>query len=194
MADLSKVLLRFACERRGARVSVVFELFGLNAKTRHMKIVENSKYSSEKGNTLSAVYTDPLADRQFSFLVLWRGIQKRCPKCGVGGVLTGYLKPASSCSHCGEDFSHISADDGPAWLTLLLVGHAIVPLVLAFGRNNTIPAWFSITSLTLITLIGVFFILPRAKGTFIVLIWLTGATGQGMFANDQELQYHPTDR
>ena len=175
-------------------MSVAFENFGLNAKTRHMKIVENSKNSSEKGNTLTAVNPDPPTDRQFSFSVLWRGIQKRCPKCGVGAVLTGYLKPASSCSHCGEDFSHISADDGPAWLTLLIVGHAIVPLILVFGRDNAIPAWFSITSLTLITLVGVYFILPRAKGAFIALIWVTGATGQDMFANDQEAQDHTTDR
>ena len=159
-----------------------------------MKMVEKSQHWSEKGDTLGAVDTDLLADRQFSFSVLWRGIQKRCPKCGVGAVLTGYLKPASSCSLCGEDFSHISADDGPAWLTLLIVGHAIVPLMLVFGRDNAIPAWFSITSLTLITLVGVYFILPRAKGAFIVLIWVTGATGQDMFANDQESQGHPTDR
>ena len=159
-----------------------------------MKIVVKSRHRSEKGDKLGAVDTDLLADRQFSFSVLWRGIQKRCPKCGVGGVLTGYLKPASSCSHCGEDFSHISADDGPAWLTLLIVGHAIVPLILLFGRDNAIPAWFSITSLTLITLVGVYFILPRAKGAFIALIWITGATGQDMFANDQESQDHPKDR
>ena len=159
-----------------------------------MKIVEKSRHRSEKGDKLGAVETDLLADRQFSFSVLWRGIQKRCPKCGIGAVLTGYLKPASSCSHCGEDFSHISADDGPAWLTLLIVGHAIVPLILVFGRDNAIPAWFSITSLTLITLFGVYFVLPRAKGAFIALIWVTGATGQDMFANDQEAQDHTTDR
>ena len=159
-----------------------------------MKIVVKSRHRSEKGDKLGAVETDLLADRQFSFSVLWRGIQKRCPKCGIGAVLTGYLKPASSCSHCGEDFSHMSADDGPAWLTLLIVGHAIVPLMLVFGRDNAIPAWFSITSLTLITLFGVYFVLPRAKGAFIALIWVTGATGQDMFANDQEAQDHTTDR
>tara|TARA_B100001115_G_scaffold139475_1_gene107047 strand:+ start:114 stop:593 length:480 start_codon:yes stop_codon:yes gene_type:complete len=159
-----------------------------------MKIEENSKHRFEKGNTLGAVDIDRLADRQFSFSVLWRGIQKRCPKCGVGEVLTGYLKPALRCSHCSEDFSHISADDGPAWLTLLIVGHAIVPLMLVFGRDNAIPAWFSITSLTLITLVGIYLILPRAKGAFIALIWVTGATGEDMFANDQESQDHPTDR
>ena len=159
-----------------------------------MKILEKSQHRSEKGDKLGTVDTDLRGDRQFSFSVLWRGIQKRCPRCGVGAVLIGYLKPASSCSHCGENFSHISADDGPAWLTLLIVGHAIVPLMLVLGRDNATPAWFSITGLMLITLVGVYFILPRAKGAFIALIWVTGATGQDMFAKDQELQDDPTDR
>lgn len=70
-------------------------------------------------------------------------------------MLIGYLKPASNFSHCGEDFSQISADDGPTWLTLLIIGHAIVPLMLVFGRDPGIPAWFSIEVLTLITLVGV---------------------------------------
>jgi uncharacterized protein (DUF983 family) len=142
---------------------------------------------------VGAVHTDLAANRQFSFLVLWRGIQKCCPQCGVGGLLIGYLKPASNCSHCGEDFSHISADDGPAWLTLLIVGHAVVPLMLVFGRDPGFSVWFSIVVLTLITLVGVYFILPRAKGTFVALIWVTGATGQDMFENDQELQDDRTD-
>ena len=159
-----------------------------------MEIVEKSRHRSEKGDKLGAVDTDLQANRHFSFSVLWRGIQRRCPRCGIGAILTGYLKPESSCLHCGEDFSHVSADDGPAWLTLLIVGHAIVPLMLVFGRDNAIPAWFSITSLTLITLVGVYLILPRAKGAFIALIWVTGATGEDMFANDQESQDHPTDR
>ena len=159
-----------------------------------MEIVEKSRHRSEKGDKSGAVDTDLPANRHFSFSVLWRGIQRRCPQCGVGAILTGYLKPVSSCLHCGEDFSHVSADDGPAWLTLLIVGHAIVPLMLVFGRDNAIPAWFSITSLTLITLVGVYLILPRAKGAFIALIWVTGATGEDMFANDQESQDHPTDR
>ena len=159
-----------------------------------MTPTQKLKYSFVKPNFAGTVHTDLAANRKFSFSVLCRGIQKRCPQCGVGAVLIGYLKPASNCSHCGEDFSQISADDGPAWLTLLIIGHAIVPLMLVFGRDPGIPAWFSIVVLTLITLVGVYFILPRAKGIFIVLIWATGATGQDMFAKDQELREHPTDR
>ena len=86
-------------------------------------------------------HKDAAPDRQFSLALLWRGFRKTCPQCGVGALLEGYLKPQSSCAACNEDFSHISADDGPAWLTLLIVGHAVVPLMLIFGRNDLFSMW-----------------------------------------------------
>ena len=134
------------------------------------------------------------AVRQFSFAFLWRGILKQCPQCGVGSLLAGYLKPEPCCSHCGEDFCHISADDGPTWLTLLVVGHAVVPLMILLGRDATISPWLAILILALVTLVGVYFVLPRAKGAFIALIWMTGATGQDIFIADQDSADKPTDR
>ena len=64
---------------------------------------------------------------------LARGFRKSCPQCRKGPLLTGYLKPQASCSARKEDFSHISADDGPARLTLLIIGHAVTPLMLFFA-------------------------------------------------------------
>ena len=40
----------------------------------------------------------------------------------------------------------------------------------------------------LTSLIGIYFILPRAKGVFIVLIWLRSATGQNEFYDSPELK------
>ena len=141
------------------------------------------------------LHANPVAAvRQFSFAILWRGILKHCPQCGVGPLLAGYLKPEPCCSHCGEDFRHISADDGPAWLTLLVVGHAVVPLMIVLGRDATISPWIAIVILALVMLAGVYFVLPRAKGAFIALIWMTGATGQDMFVADQDAVDTPTDR
>ena len=133
-------------------------------------------------------HKDAAPDRQFSLALLWCGFHKTCPQCGVGALLEGYLKPQSSCAACNEDFSHISADDGPAWLTLLIVGHAVVPLMLIFGRNDLFPMWLAILILAMVTLVGVYFVLPRAKGVFIALIWLTGATGRNEFSDPTEPQ------
>jgi uncharacterized protein (DUF983 family) len=73
-------------------------------------------------------------------------------------------------------------------LTLLIVGHAVVPLMLIFGRNDLFPMWLAILILAMVTLVGVYFVLPRAKGVFIALIWLTGATGRNEFSDPSDSQ------
>ena len=123
------------------------------------------------------------SNRHFSFALLWRGFRKTCPQCGDGPLLKGYLKPQATCSACNEDFSHISADDGPAWLTLLIVEHPVVPLMLVFGRSDYVPLWLAVLILSIVMLIGVYFVLLRVKGIFIALIWLIGATGQNEFSD-----------
>jgi len=62
------------------------------------------------------------------------------------------------------------------------------------GRDSTISPWIAILILALVTLVGVCFVLPRAKGAFIALIWMTGATGQDMFIADQDSADKPADR
>jgi uncharacterized protein (DUF983 family) len=112
------------------------------------------------------------------FASLMRGLRRRCPQCGDGTLLAGYLTPVKTCGVCGEDFSAISADDGPAWATLLVLGHVVVPLMVVLGRNETIPIWLAISILMVVMLAGVYVLLPRAKGLFVALIWATGATGE----------------
>jgi len=114
-----------------------------------------------------------------------RGLARRCPACGKGAVLTGYLTRVPVCASCGEDFSQISADDGPAWATLIVVGHVLAPLMVFLGRDERIPVWTAIAVLAAAMLAGVWWCLPRAKGLFIALIWRTGATGEDVFT-------HPT--
>jgi uncharacterized protein (DUF983 family) len=118
------------------------------------------------------------------FQSIMRGIARRCASCGEGAVLAGYLKPVEECAHCGEDFRNIRADDGPAWITILVLGHIIVPLMIYLGRDDTVPVWAATILLSVIMLVGVWFVLPRAKGMFIALIWATGATGKDMSPED----------
>ena len=112
-----------------------------------------------------------------------RGLSRRCPRCGEGAVLTGYLTRLPSCDSCGEDLSHISADDGPAWATLIVVGHVLAPFLIILGRDERIPVWVAIAALAAMMLAGVWWCLPRFKGLFIALIWRTGATGEDQFVH-----------
>ena len=112
---------------------------------------------------------------------LWRviklSISGRCPNCGKGKLFAKYLKQVESCSSCGEKFGHIRADDGPAWLTILIVGHILVPLAIAVATRTYWPDWVHIVLWSALSLSGVLALLPYSKAFFIGLIWRTGCVG-----------------
>jgi uncharacterized protein (DUF983 family) len=100
-----------------------------------------------------------------------RGLAGRCPNCGKGRLFAGYLKQVDRCAVCGEDWGHIRADDGPAWLTILVVGHIVVAAVLAVEPYTEWPQWLSTLVWVSLALGLILLGLPRAKGLFIALIW-----------------------
>ncbi|WP_102107051.1 DUF983 domain-containing protein [Oceaniglobus roseus] len=100
-----------------------------------------------------------------------RGWRRRCPHCGVGPILKGYLTLRDRCPVCSEDLSHARADDGPAYLTILLVGHIMAPLLLIVFET------FRPEPMILATLFSVgcvalsLYLLPRLKGLIVGLQW-----------------------
>jgi len=99
-----------------------------------------------------------------------RGFRRRCPCCGEAALFRGYLKPVARCARCGTEFGRIRADDFPPYLTILVVGHLIVPLILlaerfGFSTAQQIAVWVPVT--LLLTLL----LLPRFKGAVIGLMW-----------------------
>jgi len=60
-----------------------------------------------------------------------RGLREKCPQCGRGRLFQRYSKTLSDCSNCGLDLSAHQADDAPPYLTIMLVGHIVIPLALA---------------------------------------------------------------
>jgi uncharacterized protein (DUF983 family) len=74
-----------------------------------------------------------MSDQERSTLVgLKRGIARRCPNCGEGHLMAGYLKIAPRCDACGFDNSLYRTDDGPAYFTILIIGHLLVAPLLCF--------------------------------------------------------------
>ena len=41
-----------------------------------------------------------------------------------------YIKTLNNCGSCGLKFSDYKSDDGPAYCTIFLVGHLLIPLIL----------------------------------------------------------------
>ena len=102
---------------------------------------------------------------------MWRGFRRCCPNCGEGHLMKTYLKVADACDVCGEDLHHQKADDGPAYLTILIVGHLMAPLLLlVFETWRPEP-------LTLFTIFAVgcvalsLYLLPRLKGAIVGFQW-----------------------
>jgi uncharacterized protein (DUF983 family) len=63
-----------------------------------------------------------------------RGVRGRCPHCGLGRMFYRYLKVEPVCQTCGHDLDRYPSDDGPAYFTVLLVGHlVIVPFLILFA-------------------------------------------------------------
>jgi uncharacterized protein (DUF983 family) len=104
-------------------------------------------------------------------LAVRRGLAGRCPACGKGRLFRSYLKPVDTCAACNEDLSHIRADDGPAWLTILIVGHLVVALVLGVDSWAGWPLWQAMVFYPTLGLVLSLALLPVAKGLFIGVIW-----------------------
>ena len=111
---------------------------------------------------------------------LWRGVKLRCPRCGEGRLLTSYLRQAPACTSCGLETGLIRADDGPPWLTLLIAGHILAPLMVIIFMNDILPMWISTILLALASVALCMALLPRAKGFFIAAIWKLGAQDRDM--------------
>ncbi|MEZ5885350.1 MAG: DUF983 domain-containing protein [Paracoccaceae bacterium] len=110
---------------------------------------------------------------------LWRGWRGRCPSCGEGRMLEGYLKVRPACPTCGEVFSHHRADDGPAYLTILVVGHLMAPLLMwAFIEFRPAP-WVLVAIFTAGCVGLSLFLLPRFKGALVALQWAKRMHGFG---------------
>ena len=105
---------------------------------------------------------------------VFRGLVGHCPACGKGALFWKYLKVNSRCEVCDTDLARYPADDGPAYLTIILIGHLVVAPMLIFPivwRSN--PAYslpLILIPLAALTLA----LLPRIKGGWIGLMYSLG--------------------
>ena len=98
---------------------------------------------------------------------LSRGLRGRCPHCGEGRLFRTYLKVNPACPACGVDLARYPADDGPAYFTILIVGHLVIvpilfiPWVWQGPTLVTVPVTLSFLAVVTLGL------LPIVKGAFI---------------------------
>jgi uncharacterized protein (DUF983 family) len=59
----------------------------------------------------------------------------------------------------------------PSWLTILVVGHIVAPLVLSVEQAFSPPLWVHWSIFPALTLFLALFLLPRIKGSVVGLQW-----------------------
>jgi len=95
-------------------------------------------------------------------------------------MFQGYLKVVDACSTCGQELHHHRADDGPAYLTILIVGHIMAPLIhVLFTHFRPEPLIFA-SGLTAGVLVLSLFLLPRLKGLVVGIQWAKRMHGFGL--------------
>ncbi len=103
--------------------------------------------------------------------VLLRGLLRRCPQCGHGALYRRYLKPVDACSACHEALGFIRADDMPAYVTIVVVGHILVPLAVITEKLYQWPVWLHLSLWLPLTVIMTLTFLPAIKGATLGLMW-----------------------
>lgn len=113
-----------------------------------------------------------------------RGWRLRCPSCGTGPMFKGYLKVREACPACGQELHHHRADDGPAYLTILIVGHLLAPaLLFTYSKWRPEPL-VMVVGFTIGTVALSLYLLPRLKGALVALQWANRMHGFGSEPRD----------
>jgi uncharacterized protein (DUF983 family) len=144
-----------------------------------VRAVDKDEMRLAAGMEADTPATEPRTGERDLKRAMLKGWRRRCPQCGSGHLMSGYLKVRKSCPVCREELYHHRADDGPAYITILLVGHLMAPLLhLVFVTWRPEP-------LTLFTIFAVgcvglsLYLLPRLKGAIVAYQWARGMYGFG---------------
>src|ERR1700758_4795696 len=112
-----------------------------------------------------------LAEKRDVWSALKRGFRGRCPRCGQGKLFRAFLKVDNNCSVCGLDFTPHRADDLPAYLVIVIVGHLVVPLALMIETEYSPPIVLQLAVYLPLTLVLSLVLLQPVKGAVVGLQW-----------------------
>ena len=136
------------------------------------------------------VYGDEAPKNRDTKQAIWRGMKKKCPECGVGSIFKGYTKIKDSCEHCGLDLTGQRADDAPPYITMMIVGHLIIPIALETKLRLDPPLELQFIVWGTIMFTMAIWLLPISKGGLIGLQWAKFMHGFG--GEEEESTLDPT--
>lgn len=122
--------------------------------------------------------TSPAAERAL-VPALRRGLAGRCPACGEAKLFARFLKAVPRCPACGQDWSHHQADDLPAYLVILILGHLLVPVVVEVNRSFDPGLVLQMVLWPMLAGVLALLMLQPVKGAVIGLQWARRMHGFG---------------
>lgn len=105
-----------------------------------------------------------------------RGARGLCPRCGAKHLFPRYLKPTPLCPGCGQDWTLHQADDFPPYVSIIITGHVMAPVMIEIG-SSAMPLWAMIALSVVIASVLMIGLLQPAKGGIIALQWWNGMHG-----------------
>ena len=111
------------------------------------------------------------AEKRDLWTAMKRGFRCRCPRCGEGRLFRAFLKVADHCSVCGQDFTPHRADDLPAYLVIVIVGHIVVPTILWIETDYSPSVPLQLSIYLPFTLILSLLLLQPVKGAVVGVQW-----------------------
>lgn len=103
-----------------------------------------------------------------------RGAKGQCPRCGGPGLFARFLKPVERCRTCGQDWTLHQADDFPPYVSILVTGHLLAPVMIAMGFVASIPMWGKVVIMMTLAVAMMLAMLQPAKGGIIAMQWWLG--------------------
>jgi uncharacterized protein (DUF983 family) len=97
------------------------------------------------------------------------GLRCRCPRCGEGRLLQGFLRLRPRCERCGLDYGFADAGDGPAVFVILIGGFVVVFAALAVEFAYQPPYWLHAVLWLPLIMIVTLVPLRALKGVLIAL-------------------------
>lgn len=118
-----------------------------------------------------------------------RGFLGKCPNCGEGSLFRSYVKTVDRCEHCGEEIFHQRADDFPAYLVVVIVGHIVVGAFLGVETMFDLPLGVHLAIWIPLTILLALVLLRPVKGAVVGMQWALYMHGFG--GEGDHIETHP---
>lgn len=100
-----------------------------------------------------------------------RGLLCTCPACGTGRLFRAFLKPVDTCAVCGEEIHHHRADDLPAYLVIVVVGHVLMTGYMLTDMTLRVSPWVHLAIWVPLAILAALLTIQPIKGGVIGFQW-----------------------